>query len=160
MIEHFQDELIAAEHEFFSVYTNDDIRKNIHDAIAYLMGDYGEDIEQFRSDLGYVASTLLERIIADNPSNRVAYLEIQKYLGQSIKLLDDITPESGLIDRLSESRELSYPPEVPDSYMMYDPAITPKLVFHRKFPMYEFSTEQLREFRRIHQVRRAEVGND
>lgn len=167
VIRHFQDNLAAAEREFFLIYNRDETRRNIHNALAYVCGEYMGDIALFRRDLGWVSTYVLDNAIVNDPAGRAAYLELQKYLNQSKTLLDDITPEPDLIDKLNggiweenKRRIFIKIPDPPEDELLYDPVITPKVVFRRNFPEIDFSDEELKEFRRIHQIRKAELGNN
>ena len=167
LVEHIQDELSSAEREFFDVYRREDTRRNIHNALAYLIGEYAGNITSFRNDLNYVSNSLIEVMIADDPEGRAAYLELQKYLNQIKSMLDELTPEPDFFDKLRGGiwyertyDAYDYPPEKPGSYLLYDPVITPKIVYRRKYPRVEFSTKDLNLFSSLRQIRSAEVGND
>ena len=167
LLSHTQDELLSAEVEFFQIYNREETRKNIHHAISYLQYSYYEDMALFYHEIWMVQNQVLEDMIADDPEGRVAYYELQEVLQHALEYLRNFTPTPDLLDKMKggvfeEHKKGTYlkPLHEFENEFEYDPVITPMMVQRRRYPKLELSCEELNEFKRIDQIRRAELGND
>ena len=152
--DHISDELDHAKREFFESYSRETTRRNIFDAFSYLDYDYMGNIASLTWDVGWVARVELERMLSDDPEGKAAYLELQKYLLQLERILDDLNPRRTFIDRVNggiwgefkKGTDVYDKPEL-NEYTRYDTFFTPILMTLRKYPEYEVPEKLLRSIK-------------